>query len=240
MRPLAELVGAPKPAWPKLSKTLDLAPVPVEVLPVAREDGERCVHFLQLPVGTTLAALALHTGGIAVDHGWLRILGGGAPSRGLSDIVAANGLTEPIAADSPYLLAAVDVLGGRFVVKGRDASLPGKTGEVCYFGPDELAWEALHLRHAAWLDFVLSDRLAEFYADLRWPGWQEEVADVPLDSGLLVYPFLGSAPARADLAATTRTVVPLDDLHELLNNLADQVADVPPHLRAEALTPEPS
>lgn len=238
-RPLTELVGVPNPAWPALSETLGAASAPVDVLPVDRDAGERCLWMLQLPARTTLGALALHTGGVVVDHGWLRILGGGDGASGpLPDIVTANGLTEPVAADSPYLLAAVDVLGGRFVIKGRDASLPGKTGEICYFGPDDLTWEPLGLRHAGWLDFVVSGQLADFYADLRWPGWEDEVSRVPLDSGLLVYPFLGSAEARADLAATTRTVVPLGDLHELINNVADQVADLPPDLRVQALSPE--
>lgn len=238
--PLADLVGVSDPAWPALSKTLTTAAIPVDVLPVTTEDGERCLHLLQVSVRNALGALALHTGGVVVDHGWLRILGGGAPPDGLPDVVAANGLTEPVDGSSPYLLVAVDVLGGRFVIKGRDASLPGEVGEVCYFSPDDLTWEPLGLRHNDWVDFMLSSQLGEFYDDLRWPGWEEEVAQVPLAGGILVYPFLGSAAARADLAATTRTVIPLVELHELLNNLADQVANLPPEMRTEALAPPPA
>jgi hypothetical protein len=61
-----------------------------------------------------MGALARHTGGLLVDDGRLRVLGGG-DERGLPSLAQANGLPgdeQPPAA----LMVGHDVLGGRFEV----------------------------------------------------------------------------------------------------------------------------
>jgi hypothetical protein len=45
-------------------------------MPCAAEDGRRTLEWLQVSTRSPLGAIALHTGGLLVDHGWLRVLGG--------------------------------------------------------------------------------------------------------------------------------------------------------------------
>jgi hypothetical protein len=57
-----------------------------------------------------LGAVALNCGGLLIDHGWLRILGGGG--RGLPDLATVNGLGDPANTPGPppYLTVAFDEL----------------------------------------------------------------------------------------------------------------------------------
>jgi hypothetical protein len=49
------------------------------VLKVDRAAGERALVGLQVTSQSPLGAIALETGGLLVDHGWIRVLGGGSP-----------------------------------------------------------------------------------------------------------------------------------------------------------------
>ena len=105
------------------------------------------------------------------------MLGAGAP--GLPSLAAAN--------DRPGAqTAAYDALGGRFAING--GALGGESGEVCYFGPDTVAWTPIGGGHTAFVQWALEGGLAEFYADLRWPGWEQESAALALDQGIAIYP----------------------------------------------------
>lgn len=87
----------------------------------------------------------------------MRLLGGG--SEGLPDLAAANGLERPGTSElPPWLTVGFDVLGGRFAVNG--GGLPGQPGEVCYWGPDTLAWTALGGGYSQFARMVLSGGLA--------------------------------------------------------------------------------
>lgn len=122
----------PDPAWPQWLELVRLALAPAVVLPIARQAGLEVLFRLQV-TARSMGALALNSGG-------LRLLGGG--SGELPDLAAANGLGPPGASGPPpWLTVGFDVLGGRFAVNG--GGLPGQPGEVCYWGPDTLAWTPL-------------------------------------------------------------------------------------------------
>jgi hypothetical protein len=109
--------------------------------------------------------LAAHTGGLLIDHAWLRVLGGGA--TGLPSLAEANGLDEPTPSSTPPPLLEV-----------------ARARESLGMGPgDFVAW-------------TLSDRVADFYVDLRWKGWEADAAAVPLGHALTCYPPLFSAESR--------------------------------------------
>jgi len=176
-----------------------------------------------------MGALALHTGGLLVDDGWLRVLGGG-DDRGLPSLAQANELPPRGEQPPPALLVGHDVLGGRFEVNGPDpaaAGRPGDPGEVCYFGPDTLTWESLGAGHADWLSWIAAGGASEVYQGLRWPPWREETRDLPLTHGIAVYPFLWSQEAHHDLAATTRRPVPMNELFSLQDEFAARFAAEP-------------
>ncbi|AVT35572.1 DUF2625 family protein [Plantactinospora sp. BB1] len=229
MRPVDDLIHTPDPAWPVLEAELAALGPAVEVLPVDPEAGRACLHRLQVTARSRLGALALHTGGRLVDGGWLRVLGGGSPERGLPSLAEANGLPgdgQPPAA----LLVGHDVLGGRFEVSGADPAAigrPGEPGEVCYFAPDSLEWEELGCGHGAWLSWIAAGGTAEFYESQRWPGWRAEVEQLPASHGLAVYPFLWSSEAHDDLAATARRPAPLRELFAIQDEAAAFLAADP-------------
>jgi hypothetical protein len=222
MRTVDDLVNVPDPAWPQLQHELAAAPVPIEVLPIDPESGRECLRRLQVTVRFRMGALALHTGCLWVEDGWLRVLGGGDPRRQVPDLAQSNGLTgKPTA--PPSMLVGYDVLGGRFEVNGSDPltlGRPGGPGEVCYFAPDSLEWEALGFGHGVWLSWIAAGRTAGFYEGLRWPTWREETLPLGGSQGLAVYPFLWSAEAQADLAATHRAPAQIDEVFRLNEEFA--------------------
>jgi hypothetical protein len=215
VRQLRELLQVGDPAWPAVAEALHDATPRAQILPVERDAGERCLLRLQVTARSTLGALALHTGGVVIDHGWLRLLGGG--HAGLPDLAAVNASDERPGSPPPLLLVAFDVLGGRFAMNG--GGLPGAPGEVNYWGPDVLEWQPLGLGHSDFVFWSLGDGPETFYRDLRWDGWQQEVTQVRLDAGLAVYPPLCTAESRP-IEATTRRAVPWEELSGVLNELA--------------------
>src|SRR6059058_3094053 len=63
----------------------------IEFLPVALGHGEVALEALQVTARSPLGAVALETGGILIDHGWLRVLGAGSPKLART-IAGWNGL----------------------------------------------------------------------------------------------------------------------------------------------------
>ncbi|MGW4897254.1 DUF2625 family protein [Kitasatospora sp. NPDC004240] len=225
MRDIDELVRVDDPAWPELAGELATSAAPVEVLPADGDEGRRCLLQMQVTARSTLGALVLNTGGLLVDHGWVRVYGGGpAGGGGLPSLGRVNrfpSTVDPAWHPAAGLVVGHDVVGGVFALNGHDpaaAGRPGAPGRMTYFAPDTLAWEPMEMGHSVWLSWLLSGRLETFYEALRWPGWREEAAELTLAQGIAVYPFLWSEEAHADLAATARRPVPL---HEVLGVAAD-------------------
>jgi hypothetical protein len=227
MRTVDELMAAPDAAWPDLKREL-LSNPQITILPIAEAASREALYSVQVTARSRLGALALHTGGLLVEGGWLRVLGGGGHS-GLPSLARANGL--PGTGPPPEaLVVGHDVLGGRFEVNGPDPAAigrPGSAGEVCYLAPDTLEWEGLGAGHGAWLSWIAGGGTAEFYAALRWPGWREEAAALQLSDGITIYPFLWSQEAQADLAGTTRRPAPMIELFSLQDEFAARFAAEP-------------
>ncbi|WP_216093412.1 DUF2625 family protein [Cellulosimicrobium cellulans] len=220
VRTAAELAAVEDPAWPTLSRMLGRAGVDVVPAPAWALD---VLFRLQVTVRSTLGALALHTGGVLVDGGWLRLLGGGG--AGLPDLASVNGLGDPTDASvaPPVLVVGYDVLGGTFAVNG--GGLPGPLGDVHWFAPDSLEWVDLGFGQAAFLEWAVSGGTTAFYDHLRWPGWYDETERLRLDEGLSVYPPLWSTEGR-DVARSSRTVVPLGELVDWHFEMAARMAPV--------------
>ncbi|MBA9002305.1 DUF2625 family protein [Thermomonospora cellulosilytica] len=230
IRSVAELTDVPTPAWPAVREVFADARAPVEVLPVSPDAGASALYRLQVTTRSVLGALAFHTGGVLVDHGWVRVLGGGHPGRGLPGLPDAAGFPDDPAqvnGPPPALLVGYDVLGGRFEINGHDPAAtgrPGDPGQLCYFAPDTLEWEPLTVGgHAAWLEWLVSGHLGRFYEGLRWNGWEDDVAALPLDHGIAVYPFLFTEEG-SDIDATTRRPAPIAELFSWQNEMAARFA----------------
>jgi len=112
-RPLDALLDQVDPMWPLLQQWIAESPRLVEVLPVERREAITALIALQVTTHSTLGALAWETGGILLDHGWLRILGA-ASDRMQDGLLAWNG----VAADSvPNLIPQAFMVSQREVWK---------------------------------------------------------------------------------------------------------------------------
>nr|AIA19114.1 Protein of unknown function DUF2625 [uncultured bacterium] len=207
------------PAWPHIQALIEASPDHVEVVSTARSRRDAALEALQVTVGSFLGALVGECGALLVDHGWLRILASGA--NGLPGVHEANVLNgEP----PPLLEVAWDVLGGRFAINGGGLDAP--TGDICYWGPDTLDWCPIGGGHADLITWALSGGPSDFYAALRWPGWEQEVTVVPVDHGLSLVPPPFTVQGR-DVATTHRAAVPTGELHRFYADMSRQLGDTP-------------
>lgn len=213
-RPFYELLHSDD-ALPVIQEWAAAAPRHVEVLPCAPEAGQRTLVALQVTTRSPLGALAYHTGGVLMDHGWLRILGAGC-DRLPRALDGWNGLETGTRRFDRGLLVGDDVLGGFFAWFDEPRS-------IHYFGPDSLQWEDLQLGYTDWLASMLSDRLALFYAGLRWDGWERDVTALRPDQGIHVYPPLVT---RAQ-GPCSRRAVPVDELWHVHMQLGRELNGLP-------------
>ncbi|VWC54766.1 hypothetical protein BLA18112_00114 [Burkholderia lata] len=204
MRPLDELVDARESALPTLIEWATAASHRCDILPASDRCGE-VLSALQVSTRSTLGAIAYSTGGILVDGGYLRLLGSGHP--GLPrDIVGWNS-----GRSSGFLLIADDAAGGFFALNG--GTLGDDTGSVYYFAPDTLGWEPLEIGYSDFIQWSLSENLDDFYANLRWPGWQAEVQHLTTDQCFSFYPFLWTKEGSVE--HSSRKAVSVSELYAL-------------------------
>jgi hypothetical protein len=210
-RTLNELMGVDDPAWPEVASWFNSASVSVQQVGTDANWSAAVLERLQVTLRSALGAQAFHTGGVFLDYKWLRLLGCGSQQIPL-DVVS---LTErlgfwPNAAEPPTAVAfAIDVLGGVFAINGGAFSAEG-AGSVFYFSPDRLTWENLNQGHSAFLQLMLSGRMATFYEPLRWTGWELESEAVAGDQTICVYPPLWAAESHP-IENTRRAIVPLSE-----------------------------
>ena len=173
-------------AWPLVKRWIDQAANDVTTLKPDPDGGARVLEALGVTERSVLGALAVNTGGLSIDHGWLRVLGG------------------------PMLLDWHEQLEGGLVV-GHDAAggfyaVGQEDGEVRYLVPGNYDWMETEMGHAAWVHWTLMGDVEGFYADMREPGWEAQIAALAPDQGLSTS---GPAPMSALWAAQRDRVRPL-------------------------------
>lgn len=210
-RSLNELLNKEESAWPRIQSWLQAAQNQLEVLPASDPARSDALVATQVTTRSPMGAVIYESGGILVDQGWLRILGSGHPKlpRSLPEWNFAIG-NDLGAGAPPFLLVADDVVGGFFAV---DGGALGKPGDVFYFAPDTLAWENTDKGYSDFLNWCLNGDLQKYYKDVRWPGWQAEVAELNGDQGVSIYPFLSAD--GPPIASRHRGPVPMTELYEL-------------------------
>ncbi len=224
-RPLDALIDQADPMWPLLQQWIAESPRPVEVLPGERDVAAATLTTLQVTTHSTLGALAWETGGILLNYGWLRILGA-ASDRMRDGLLAWNGLaTDSVPDLIPHaFMVAHDVAGGFFAMDGGAFGTTAR--QVHYFAPGTLKWENLALAFTDFVHWALTGDLDKFYADIRWPGWEQEVAQMTGDQGFSFWPMLWSAEGKSP--ERSRRVVPQCEVWKLQQGIARQVTDLPP------------
>src|SRR5688572_9820153 len=138
MRALSELISDDD-AWAEIEAWLASATNHVEVLPAGEAARSAALLEVQVTTRSTMGAVVYHSGGILVDHGWIRILGSGHPRlpRSLPEWNRRLALEGKVCPDGFYLVAD-DLVGGFFALDGGGLGAGG--GQVFYFAPDAVAW----------------------------------------------------------------------------------------------------
>lgn len=212
MRPLSELIDMEDPAWPEVQQWIAEATNHVEVLPVNEANRDAALLAIQVTTRSPMGAIVYETGGLLIDHGWLRILGSG-DSRFPRSLASWNEGRTMFADEQPpgYLLVADDVLGGFFAING--GSLGKEMGSVFYFAPDTADWECLDFSYSQFIFWCLQGDVAGFYENLRWPGWEQEISTVGGDQAIFIFPFLFTK--GPSIAERQHGVVPISQMFTL-------------------------
>lgn len=202
MRSLQELISTTEPAMPMVRQWLAQARRPAELLPPSAQADE-VLQGLQVTTRSPMGAIAHETGGILIDHGWLRILGSGHERLPRNLRNWNQGRAEG------FLLVADDAVGGFFAING--GGLGADPGALYYLAPDTAQWEALEIGYSDFVQWALSERLTDFYADLRWQGWEQDVLALAPDQGLGFYPFLWTL--QGSVATSDRRPLPMSEIY---------------------------
>ncbi|MCH2206824.1 MAG: DUF2625 domain-containing protein [Lentisphaerales bacterium] len=180
MKPFEELVNNENSAFEILKEWLAGADTQNQLLP-ASEENRRTLYKVQASTSSLLGALAYETGGILIDHGWLRILGSG--SKGIP-----RTLVDLNHNDYGYLIFADDAAGGFYAVN--QGSLGKDIGNVYFLAPDYNEWDPLEIDLEVFVQLVLSEDIDEFYEGLRWSTWKTDIQNLKANECFGFYPFL--------------------------------------------------
>ena len=213
MRTLHELINEREPAIQMIREWVDSAEVPCDLLPPS-PDRDEVLLSLQVTTSSPLGAVAYETGGVVVQNGWLRLIGSGHPRlpRRIDQWNAgrSNGL---------YLIAD-DAAGGFFAMN--EGARDSDRGQVCYWAPDDLDWLDLQMEYTEFLRLCLSERINDFYEDLRWPSWEADVASLPGDRCFSFYPSLWTT--EGSVISSHRTTIPASEAFDLKADIVRQLS----------------
>lgn len=220
IRTVEELATVDDPAWDELVGSIAESKHDVAVIPAEPMACRRTLHRLQMTAHSTLGGIALNSGGMLVDHGWIRVLGG-SPGPGLPDIASVSGVPEEVTGPPAVrgLLVAYDVLGGQFAING--GGLAGRSGSMCYWAPDSLTWESFDYGHTHFMTWVLEGDHEKFYQGFRWEGWETETERLQPDQGYSIFPFMFTK--EFDIDTASREPVPITELFSIASELAPRL-----------------
>jgi Protein of unknown function DUF2625 len=223
---LQDLLTVDNPAWPSVQSSIQASVNSVEVLPPDESHREQSLLETQVSVRSSMGALVYHTGGLLIDHGWLRVLASGHPRLPRSIATWNRGRSTTKAGRSlGFWLIADDVVGGFFALNG--GAFGPADGRVFYFAPDTLRWESMQeMNYGQFLVWSLGPNLVRFYESVRRTGWESEVAALNGDQALSLYPPLWTAEGKHP-EKNSRKQCPVDEIYSL------NVEELPKQLQSE-------
>lgn len=213
-RELAQLINKDEPAWPDVQKWIAEAKNKVDVLPRDSPRATQALYEAQVTTRSPMGAIVYETGGIFIDHGWIRILGSGCSRFDRSLMQWNKGKSFKQKGEAPsFLLIADDVLGGFYAVNAGGID-KNNMGKVYYFAPDNLQWEPMNFSYTDFLNFCFNGDLKKYYSDVRWKDWEKDVEPLNGNTGFSVFPFLWTKEGK-DMTKNSRSPVPLQELWAL-------------------------
>ena len=221
MRPVKELINTDDPSWKLVQEWIDSAKNKVEILPADSLKAKEALYKTQVTTRSPMGAVVYMTGGLLVDHGWIRILGSGHPRlpRSLPEWNKGKSFKE-YGQGAPFLLIADDAIGGFFLLNG--GALGKDLGKVYYFAPDNLGYEPLNLSYTDFLLFCFNDDLNKFYEGNRWVNWQKDVADLPGDKVFNFFPPLWTKEGK-NINKSSRRAIDIEEQYNLNLDMKKQL-----------------
>lgn len=213
MKPLNELINTADPGWTLVEEWKKGAKNKIEVLERDLDRAEKALYRTQVTTRSPMGAIVYETGGILVDHGWIRILGSGSDKmkRSLPNWNKEKSF-EDYGQAMPFILIADDAIGGFFALNGGGISQED-IGKVFYFAPDTLKWNSLGVGYSAFIHWTFTGDIDDFYSGLRWKDWKSEVEEMNTDQIMNFYPFLWTK--YDNIEDLSRKPVPIQEAWDL-------------------------
>ncbi|GAA6139557.1 DUF2625 domain-containing protein [Arenicella sp. 4NH20-0111] len=199
MKSLEELVDKEDPFINLMNSWVAASKNHVEVLP----PSDNCAQLLldvQVTTHSILGSLIYHTGGVLIDHGWIRVLGSGN-MRFPRDVSSWNSDSN----GNGLYLVADDAAGGFYAING--GAFPGEMNSIYYWAPDSMEWEDLELKFSDFFGWLFTGDLDSFYEGIRWESWKEDISKISSGQCITFYPFLWTEQGGCN--TSTRGVVPI-------------------------------
>jgi len=236
-RTLEELINTDEPAWEMVQEWIKEATNHIEVLPASEPARSEALLQTQVTTRSPMGAIIYETGGILVDHGFIRILGSGHHEKMQRSLPGWNlqaTQTEALG-EAGFTLIADDAIGGFFALDGGAFSNPMR---VFYLAPDTLYWEHMDIGYSEFVfSFCFTGNVEGFYDGLRWPNWKDEVENLSGDRVLNFYPPLWSnppeRPERMPNEERQRAPVPVAEQFLMTMNLREQLSQIPDDTEVE-------
>jgi hypothetical protein len=175
---------------------------------------DRILIGAQVTTRSILGTLIYHTGGVLIDHGWIRILGSGNESFP-RNVHSWNNESK----ESGLYLIADDAAGGFYAING--GAFSGEMNTIYYWAPDSMEWEALDLKFSEFFCWLLSGDLDSFYEGIRWENWRNDIKNITTDQCVSFYPFLWTEEGGCN--TSNRDVVPISEALALKYDLSSQL-----------------
>ena len=192
--------------WNEILQMFDSSASNIELIGGQDNAGSVIVNDLKLNPQTTLSAVIGNVAGIKVNN-TIRILGqGNQDIKGIHKINEVKcGMATKI---RDLLIVATDVFGGFYAMNTAEGK--GPVGEIFYFAPDTLGWEALNMKYSQFLYWTVHGNTDDFYSSMKWSDWEQIAKAVGFDEGILIYPFLWSNEINIETAS--KKIVPFEEL----------------------------
>ncbi|PWJ37905.1 DUF2625 domain-containing protein [Sediminitomix flava] len=221
MRPLEELINTEEPGWNLVQAWMKEAKNKIEILPKDSSKANQSLFNTQVTTRSPMGAIVYETGGIIVDHGWIRILGSGSEKLKRSLPAWNKGKSfKEYGELMSFLLIADDAIGGLFAVNGGGFGQQD-LGSIYYLAPETLNWEPLGIGYSDFIYWAFTGDIADFYKGLRWANWKEEVSEMSADEGINFFPYLWVQ--YDDLEKLSRKAVPMQEIWDFHMDMRTQL-----------------
>lgn len=177
MKTLKDLINKEEFGWGLVKSWMKDSKNNFEILPKNPKRADEELLRLQISTKSPVGAIVFETGGILIDHGWLRILGSGSTKLNRGIMEWNKGKTYSNEGEKGgFLLIADDVIGGYFAINAGE--LGEDIGQIYYFAPNTSSWESLSCGYSDFINWSLNGDLDLFYQTYKWESWKDDMANV--------------------------------------------------------------